>query len=1079
MAVSIPESRVRALLADLVANAGEPLSVDRLIDDMWPAVPPANPVASLHTKVSQLRRALEDAEPGGRDCIVTTPTGYLFRAEPYCLDSVRFLAFVERAQRASDPRLRVNMLRDALAMWRGPAFADFLDLAFSREAANTLEEARIAARSELAELRLELGEHRSLVAEINELVREHPLRENLRSIQMRALYRAGRAADALDSFAELRALLAETRGADPSREIVDLHRAILDQDPALLPEVPEGEVLSAGHNLPEPPNPLIGRDAMVEEVTAQVLSDRLVTLIGSGGVGKTRVALAIAGGLVDSFADGVWFIEFDGLDRAPGPDALADTILGVLGVDVNAPPPGYRARSQPPGRVGAIDRIVAFLRGRRALLVLDNCEHVVEAAARLVEAVLAERTECRILATSRAPLAVRGETIVPVAPLALPDAETASVERLVESSAAQLFAARVPGLRFDDANCRDITAVCRKLDGLPLALELAATKVRVFGVRELLAQLDRRFQVLSGGFRDAPDRHRSLRAAIDWSWELLSEPERDMLCWIAIHAEDCSLAAVGALFGDAGDSCEVLTALARLVDQSLVVMHEGRDGPRYRLLESISAYCVERLEAMGELAEWRARHARYYAALGEVMGPALLGPDQLRQLERLDVDGPNLRKASDFALARRDARLAMRLVSASLWYGFLRCRLTEMLRYLSALAELGEELRPVERTTTALWRAGIELLIGDGDPRRFPPVELSGDETSAELFEYARGEWLLGYAQWYTGALEESEESVGHALATFRALENRWGIAVCLSTRAAQRTGRSELAVVRRCAQESAAMFAEIGDRWGRLKAIEALGVLAEIEGRYTEARTLHREGLRIVEDLGLWTEIPHKLALLGRIALLQGEFDVADELHNRSMRLAASHANWLGEGFAEIGLALSARRQGKLDDAQAHLTRWVHWLRDIGAHNGLALVLAELGFIADLRGDAAAAHELHSAGLEAAMETGDIRAVALALEGLAGAQTLAGHYTTAARLLGAAEGARCSAAAPLPGGERTDVERITTTVRTALGDDRFAVEYHQGRPLIVGGRDTPLETCPWPATVEQVRRVLRDHAVS
>ncbi|MEV6325963.1 BTAD domain-containing putative transcriptional regulator [Nocardia sp. NPDC051787] len=1069
-AVSIPESLVRALLADLIAHVGVPVSTDRLIDDLWPGSTPTNPTRSLHTKVSQLRRALEDAEPGGRKYIVTTPAGYLLRAEPAHLDSTLFLDSVARAQVSMDLRMRANLLREALALWRGPAFADFVDLPFSAEASARLDEARIAARSELAEVRLELGEHRMLIEEINELVREHPLRERLRSIQMRALYRCGRAADALDSFNELRTLLAETRGADPSRELVELHRAILEQDAELRPEPISLGGKALGHNLPEPPNALIGRDSAVQEVTARMGSDRLVTLVGPGGVGKSRLALAVASSMVDSFADGIWLVEFDALDRSHGPEVLADAVLSVLSIDVNAPP-----GPPPQARLNSVDRVVAFLRSRRAMLVLDNCEHVVDAAAALVEAILAESADCRILATSRSPLAVRGETIRSVEPLELPAADTSRPELLSASSAAQLFAARAPGLRFDAANFEDVIAICRRLDGIPLALELAATKVRVLGVHELLIQLDRRFQILAGGFRDSPDRHRTLRAAIDWSWELLSGAERDVLCWLAIHAEDCSLPAALSLAGDPAEDHEILGALTRLVDQSLVVMQEAQHGPRYRLLESIAAYCVEHLETAEVLVELRLQHANHYAELGERAGAELRGPDQRRWLEWLDVESPNIRKAADFAIGRRDARLAMRLVNSLIWFGFLRGRLTEAHRYLRAVSAMAGELRPVERATILRWQAGMALLIGEADQLVSPSPALTGDETAAELCALARGEWFLGYAQWYSGALPESEDRVGRALATFRSLDDSWGIAASLSLRAAQGTARSELAVVRDHAETSAAIFDEVGDRWGRLKAIEALAVLAEFEGRYDDANDLHYEGLQIVEDLGLWTETAHKLALLGRIALLRGEFATADELHHRSLRLAVSHANRLGEGFAEIGLGLSARRQGRLDDAEQHLTRWLGWLAAIAAHNGVALVLAELGFIAELRGDAEAAWALHAESLSAASATGDIRAVALAVEGLAGAAALADQFDRAARLLGAAMRARASTGAPLASGERMDVERITAAVREALGDERFAAEFQRGGPVIVDDHGVSVTDFARTVADRQIRRIIID----
>ncbi|ONI92546.1 AfsR family transcriptional regulator [Saccharothrix sp. ALI-22-I] len=1053
--VWVPEVKVRALLADLLANEGRPVSADRLIGDLWGAKLPANPAGSLHTKVSQLRRALETAEPGGRDCVLSTPAGYLVRAEPGGVDAERFAELVGRARATDDPRSRGALLGDALALWRGPAFADFADEPFARDVRARLQEEWLVAQEEVAENRLELGEHSLLIGKLNELVARYPLRERLRAIQLRALYLAGRTNEALDSFTELRTTLAESLGVDPSPQLVVLQRAILNQDPGLAATLPPATVATWPRtNLPAAMTTLIGREEAVGTVRRLLETSRLVTLTGSGGVGKTRLALATAHQVVETFRDGVWLVELAALGPGSTVDALAEVVVAVLGIREDAAASGALLSGRATSPVTPLDRLTDAVRGQQALLVLDNCEHVVDSVAVLVETLLAASPGLRVLATGQGPIGVDGDTSWAVPPLDLPDPEDARPEALRRSSAVRLFLARVPGFALDEGNSRAVAAICRRLDGIPLALELAATKVRVLGVHQLLARLDDRFRLLAGGYRGAPPRQQTLRAMIDWSWELLGDAERVVLCRLAVHAEGCTLEAAEAVCAGGGvAAADVLELVARLVDRSLVVMAEGAYGPRYRLLESVAEYCLGRLAEAGDLDALRLRHLRYYVDLVERAEPKLRGPDQRQWLERLDLEAANVRRAIGAAVARGAAGPVLRLVNAMSWYWFLRGRLTEGHRELcTALevvdgAERSADTRGVDWAAAHAWHAGMALLVGERAPME-RSRQATGVESVADVGRLARAEWFFGFAQWYVGALTASGKRIDQVLTTFRSLRDRWGVAAALSTRAALGTARGDLATLRSSGEESAALFRELGDRWGRLKATETLGVLAEIEGDYERAERLHAEGLQIAEDLGLWTETTHKLAMLGRIALLKRDFATADALHARSMRLAAEQSNKLGEEFAEVGLALSARQQGRLDDAEAHLTRWLDWLRELKSDNGLALVLAELGFIAESRGDAERARSLHLDGLTAARATGDQRAVALALEGLAGVQALDGLHHQAARLLGAATAARESAGAPLPPAERGDVDRIAGAVRAALGDDGFDEKFSRGREL-------------------------------
>ncbi|WP_431924860.1 BTAD domain-containing putative transcriptional regulator [Nonomuraea jabiensis] len=1004
--VKVPEVKVRALLADLLIHAGRPVSADRLIEDLWGDRPPANASGALRVKVSQLRRAI-----GG--LVAYRAPGYVLHVEPSSVDAGLFETLIGRAQRASGPQERAALLREALGLWRGDAYAEFADEPFALAAVARLGEQRLAALEELAEARLALGEHVLLAAELASLVAEHPLRERLRAAHVRALYLAGRQSEALTGYEELRRRLSEELGLDPGPELAALHQAILRQDPSL------GPVARPRGNLPPPLTSLVGRDEAVAEVRSLLRAGRLVTLTGPGGVGKTRLALAAA-----SDTDGDrWLVELAALrPGAAGTEAaqmgaaeveVAEAIAAVLGLRDDTAGPGAPHE-------GAVERIAGALAGRETLLVLDNCEHVVEQVAALAGRLLRAAPGLRILATSQESLRIEGEVLWSVPPL-------------TPEAAVELFAARA-GVEPD----ADVAEICARLDGLPLALELAASRMRALTPRQLADRLDDRFRLLASGLRGAPARQRTLRAMIDWSWELLTGPERVVLRRLAVHADGSTLEAAEEVSADPG--VDVLDVLARLVDRSLVVRVRAPGAePRYRLLESVAAYCLERLAEAGELDEVRLRHAAYYTELAERAEPYLRGHGQRDALALLDAESANLRAALETAVRLARPGTAVRLVNAMAWYWVLRGRLGEGQRALEAALSVPDAPRS-GAAQARVWLAGLRMLAGrlqPPDPEVFEAIE----GRSAR----ARARWFIGYAMFGYDDLSASGALVEQALETFQELGDKWGTGAALNVLARYAATRGDLAALRRDGERGLALFRELGDRWGELRAAENLGTLAEITGDYERAAELRADGLRMAEELGLWSSVSDALSRLGRIALLTGDHARADDYHERARRLAVEQSNRPAEEFAELGLALAARRQGRLDEAERRLRAWLGWVRDVAGEPGAALILAELGFAAEQRGDAAAALELQLEGLRAARRVGDPRATALALEGLAGARALGGRHEEAALLLGRAAALRAAAGAPLPAGERGDVDRITTAVRAVLGQEALDAALARG----------------------------------
>ncbi|MEV0880894.1 BTAD domain-containing putative transcriptional regulator [Micromonospora echinofusca] len=1053
--VKIPEWKVRALLVNLLAQSGRAVTADRLIDDLWGDRPPANPHAVLRSKISQLRRVLRDAEPGLPDPVVRRGASYALDLPADAVDAHRFEALLDRAEHLGDRRQRVSVLAEALALWRGPCFAGFAEAPFAAGAVARLEERRLTALEEQVALRAELGEDMTLVGELADLVADHPLRERFRAAQMRVLYRLGRQGDALAAYRDLRERLSEELGLEPGPAVVALHQAILRQEENLAAAPAGPPVRRRLTNLPTPLTGLVGRDGAVDEVRALLEAGRLVSLVGPGGVGKTRLAVEAARGLTADFPDGVWLVELAALDRTAGAadpaEADRPTLQGL--VDRVAAELDVRA---PTGARSCVERLADALHDRRLLLVLDNCEHVVDDAAELVRRMLGGLPGLRVLTTSQEPLGVAGEQVWVVPPLALPEpGADHDPARLFRYGAVELFTLRAragaAGFTIGPENAADVAAVCRRLDGIPLALELAATRVRAMGIRQLAAGLDDRFGLLASGRRSEPARQQTLRAMIDWSWELLSGPERALLRRLAVHADGCTLTAAREVCaGGEVDPAQVPDLLARLIDRSLLVPADQPDGPRYRLLESVAAYCLEQLSEAGELAEVRARHAEWYTALAEQADERLRGVHQRTALRQMDAEAANFRAALRVCVHRRDAHLALRLTCALAWYWVLRSRVGEGRRALATALTVPGVAPEGLRGTAMTWQAGIAALAGEPPDALIEPryaTAKSYVDDPRDPAGRARAALLLAVVT-PLDVTRPAANPVNRLLATFRALGDRWGEAAALAVLAYHAQLRGDFSALRRDAERSLVLFRELGDHWGILQATTPLAELAQFTGEYDRAGRWFADGLHIAQELGLRAEVARQLNGAGRIAQLQGDNVRARELFRRARTLAAEESVKAMEQVADLGLAVADRWEGNLDAAERRLLPWLSWNRRAAWPAGIAAVQAELGFVAEQRGDVDTASERHREGWEAARQTRESRTVALALEGLAGARAVAGDGVGAARLLGAAAATRESVGMALPPAERGDVKRIAALARAALGEDGFKSEFEYGAGL-------------------------------
>ena len=661
---ALGSERQRTILGVLLAAGGEVVSTHRLIDGVWGARPPASAHKSLQSHVSRLRRTLASVAGGRGDALLTAVDGYRVDLATCELDATRFEGLVAQARGVlrSDPYEASERLDEALGLWRGEAFGELADHAHVRAEARRLEQLREVAAADRVEARLALGRHEEVLGELEAAVASDPLAERPHAQLMLALYRAGHQVEALAVYRRLQQRLREEVGLDPSAEAQQLHERILRRDDGLAaplaPRTSErrratGSARAGGEGSVTAGTPtLIGRDADVAAVGSLVTTTSLVTLVGAGGVGKTRLAEQVAAVAADRFADGVAVCA---LDAVRDPDSVGAALIDAL-----------EARNE--GDRTDADTLVAALTTRRMLLVLDNCEHVLSAVSRLVERILDRCPNVAVLATSREHLHVPGERVWQVAPLAVPSAG-ASVDDVMQTPAGALFCARAeavePAFALTDGNAPAVGELCRRLDGIPLAIELAAARVRAMTPADLIERLDRRFSLLTAGPHREQGRHRTLHAVVAWSYDLLGEAEARLFDRLSVFAGSFSLSAAEQVCaGDPVAEADVAGVLAELVDKSMVVVERADDRVRYRLLDTLRDYGAARLVETGDDRRYRDAHAAHCVSVAEALGPRVRGADEGPVLAEIDAAVDDLRVAHAWLMAAGDVDGALRLPTA-------------------------------------------------------------------------------------------------------------------------------------------------------------------------------------------------------------------------------------------------------------------------------------------------------------------------------------------------------------------------------------------------------------------------------
>ncbi|CAN3980369.1 Transcriptional regulator, AfsR family [Kitasatospora purpeofusca] len=899
--VPLGGARLRALLAALALRQGRPVPADLLVDEVWDAEPPQDASAALQTLVGRLRRTI------GRDRVGSGPAGY-WLTEP-ATDLAEFQRLAGEGRRAleqGDEVSAAERLRAALSLWRGPALADLPDRGGP---ATRLEAQREEVRRHRITAELGLGRAAELVAELAELCEGRPLDEPLQYLMVRALHESGRTAEALRHYERTRRALADELGVDPGRRLQSLYAELLSPaGPAGLAEAgaptPGAEpVPPAPAPAPAPParapgnlrgrlTSFVGRENDLAALRSVLATSRLVTLTGPGGSGKTR--LSVEAGRLEQGAghwpDGVWVAELAPVER---PDAVPGAVVSALGLRATVLHTGasmvaevIEGRTDDPVR-----RLIEHCGRRRMLLVLDNCEHLIQSAADLADTLLTECPGLTVLATSREPLGVPGETVLPVEPL--PDA--VALRLLTERAAA----AR-PGFdpRSDPEACAEI---CRRLDGLPLAIELAAARLRVMTARQIADRLDSRFALLTAGSRTLLPRQQTLRAVVDWSWDLLGKQERAVLRRLAVFAGGWTLEAAESVCSDGAEVPreEVADLLLSLVDKSLLVADlDGEGPPRYRMLETIHEYTDERLAEAEETADTGGRHVSYFRELVRGADLQVHGPEQLHWLAVLEREHDNIRAALRRAVCRHDEGEALVLALGMSWYWSLRGYSQEARRWYDAVLSIGPDpfdaaARPVPldrhvleypvpmppealgeaRQAIVIYRL-ITMFEGNldvlADEEAVATARKVTEAYGRDLPQSYRFPGLMRvFGAFLIGQLDTMRDLLDDAVAGCREHGNASDLAFILQIRAKMMNdwpGGAEQSTLD--GEESLELYRRAGDRWGMSQALSARGESLANQGRSEEAVEAYRRAIELAEELGAPQEVPMLQVHLGSAML-------------------------------------------------------------------------------------------------------------------------------------------------------------------------------------------------------------------
>ena len=1018
-------ARLRDLIARLALAGGRPVSTSALAEAVWGDDPPADLANALQTLVSRARRAL-----GSAAAVEQSAAGYRLAVGPDDVDALRF----ERLVAAGD-------VEDALRLWRGPALDDVGE--FAAPYALRLTDLRLDATVGWLARELEAGHAAARIAELETLAAGNPLNEKVTALLMRALAVTGRQAEALAAYERLRARLADELGIDPGEQAQTVHLEVLRgkvQSTPVFGSVAGGDPVggnggyaSRRTNLRAQLTSFLGREDEVSRVGRALETYRLVTLVGPGGAGKTRLAAEVAAQVVGAASgagelapDGVWMAELASItDSADVPQA----VLGSLGLRE------ARIMLDSTQRVTTRDartRLLDGLADARALLVLDNCEHVIDACAHLADSLLAHSPGLRIVATSREPLGIVGESLLVVPPLS-------------EDPATALFADRAaavsPGFALDEENLPPVADIVRRLDGLPLAIELAAARLRTLPLAEISRRLDDRFRLLTGGSRTALPRHRTLRAVVEWSWDLLTPAERLLAERFSVFPAGATPEAVAEICGDSGEADELLSSLA---DKSLLQLVDG--GTRLRMLETIREYGAEKLAERGEADAVRRRHAEYYSDLMNGAVPHLLTQEQLTWLRRTRDDRGNILAALRYWCDEEDAAHAIALAVSVCSLSFILGNHGDVEGLITPAARLTGDADPDLRTIADALHL-MTMTMGNDDQAqtaadRFPEM---ADRIEALDFEKhpLAAVLRLGYAM-----LMEDRERANRYMAETLASQNEWLVAMTWIISAAIAENDGDVETLRSASAQALDRFRVLGERWGLSTALRIAGGIHVLDGDLDGATAAYSEASRVLTEMGSRDDEAQMRMQLADIAARRGDLDAAREFFADALALAESDGTRIEAGVVSAALAKFEIALGNAEAARSCQQAAEAGVTELSAmhparHHLTTSVAASGLMIAVADGDLPRARELAATAYREGIASKDMPLLASVVGPVACLAHALGQPERAAGLLGAVAAVRGAA-------DRSDliIAQLGVRLREELGPDAYERAYAAGTAL-------------------------------
>ncbi|MCA9982880.1 MAG: AAA family ATPase [Anaerolineales bacterium] len=1010
---SLGSRKAEALLVYLAVQ-GRAIAREVLAELLWPERSQGQTLGNLRRVLYDLRRHVGDYLTISRDSVAIVPERIWLDADALgaalrdISDSSSFHSPSELAQ-----------VETALTFYKGPFLQGFnagdsagFDNWLVRErerwqqrVGDTLEQ--------LGAWYLDHGPYSSGLRSVRQLLQLDPYREATVRQLLRLLIYNGQRAEALAQFETSRELLWQELGVEPATETLTLYEQIL-ADELVTPDLPVNNSEAPVHNLPRLLTTFIGREKELVDIADLISSHRLVVLTGVGGIGKTTLSIQVGHRLLADFADGVWLIE---LAQVSNPDYVAETIAYALGLRDSGDQP-------------VIERLLSHLQQKSGLLILDNCEHLIHTAARFVETLLQRCPGLKILATSREAFTIPGERLYQVPPLSLPSRQQSSSLTLAnwaQYEALTLFvdrvAAMIPDFQLDEDNVRPLVHICQQLDGLPLAIELAAARVRVLTVAQIANRLDERFQLLTSGRRTALPRQQTLRASIEWSWSLLTATEQHLLQRLSVFAGGMSLAAVEAVCADEMlDRFELLDLMDELVKKSLVVA-ERQPGleKRYHLLIIIRQFAQEKLAEAGRQALMQDRHLAYFLQMAEQAGEALIGPDQVAWRTHLERELDNIRAALNWAQhTNREAGLKL---------------------------------------TIAIWRFWRDGYLREGNSYL---AHFLADEKGISLPLKARALWVWSQISYHLGVGGRPHSLISESLALYRDLGDQTGIAWTLSVMA-QLRGNIALGQAEGLAflDESLTIFQTLGDRLGIAGVLLNRATYARERNDYDQALVYAKDSASLLREMGDLASLADALSWAADAAIIAGDFVSAEAMLHESLAIQKSLGpRPTGIGLCDFGRFYFAR--GDYEKASHYLEKGIALLQQVGELHYGNWAAAHLGHVLLQLGKTGKAKSLLIEAQQAFYKTGVKIGVVFALEGLASLAVRQAQLEKALTIIAWGDSARALLENPRPPQEQKAVDQELAIIRERIGENQFAIVYAAGQgidledavALALSGRD-------------------------